>query len=418
MRELIIRELKKYCSHLNEGIDLSDDELAELIKNYSGNIKIINDFKGKILFNKPLTDKQKEAAKNFFERERLSNTILADLDSNSKLGEEVIKKGIQTYVDLIKTGKKHLFKTREDLPIKVGTPGPEWIKRNIDDLKELNKKLSPEFLDKKIKLPTGETTTLRAKSNEIIQTLEQDPNAYPGFIENGEWSIVNKIDTNYSNWFRMLAELDSDGRLKGSSPKEKVEYFFQQFPVEKILPQNKLDNLKIIENEFGVKIPTLSLADFEVLREFNKDFLNIRKRIMSSSERGEKNEINVKGTLKLFSDKAITENDIIHFSSYGNRVDQVFGIDMLVYMYLPDYSENKYWVPVQVKSDKASGNKSILLKFDIGGISIFPTKNPELDGNYGYLTHRNGTEKSLSDLMVYNNCRAKEDAQSCKKFDK
>lgn len=419
MREIIKRELNLLKSSINENLDISDDEMIRLIKNYSGNNKMINDFKKKALsVNVNFTDKQKQAAKDFFEREKLSHTILSQLDPTNDLGKEVIRLGIDTYVNLIKSSKKHLFKTREDLTIKVGTPGPEWVKRNVNDLTDLKNKLSEESLSKKIELPSGEETTIKAKVEQILKTLETDPNAYPGFIENGQWSIVNKLDTNWSNWFRILGELDLQKRLRGSSGKQKVENFFKQVPVNEILPPQKVENLRTIERELGVKIPTLSQADLEILIEFNKDFLNIKKRLMSSTERGDKNELNITGTIKLFSGGAISDNDIIHFSSHGNRVDQVFGIDMLVYMYVPAKGNEKYWVPIQAKSDKFAANKSILLKFDIGGIAVFPTKNPEIIGNYGYLTVRAGTEKSLDELLVYNKCRLKEDSQSCKKFDK
>ena len=419
MREIIKRELNLLKSSINENLDISDDEMVGLIKNYSGNNKMINDFKKKALsVNVNFTDKQKQAAKDFFEREKLSHTILSQLDPTNDLGKEVVRLGIDTYVNLIKSSKKHLFKTREDLTIKVGTPGPEWVKRNVNDLTDLKNKLSEESLSKKIELPSGEETTIKAKVEQILKTLETDPNAYTGFIENGQWSIVNKLDTNYSNWFRILGELDLQKRLRGSSGKQKVENFFKQVPVNEILPPQKVENLRTIERELGVKIPTLSQADLEILIEFNKDFLNIKKRLMSSTERGDKNELNITGTIKLFSGGAISDNDIIHFSSHGNRVDQVFGIDMLVYMYVPAKGNEKYWVPIQAKSDKFAANKSILLKFDIGGIAVFPTKNPEIIGNYGYLTVRAGTEKSLDELLVYNKCRLKEDSQSCKKFDK
>lgn len=418
MKDLIKKELENYKQPVNENFEISDDEMVQLIKNYSGSNKMINDFKKKATFGQSFTEKQKEAAKDFFVREKLSHTISAQLDPTNALGREVIRLGIDTYVNLIKSGKKHLFKTRDDLTIKVGTPGPAWIKRNIDDLNELKNKLSEKSLSKEIELPSGEVTTIKAKVEQILETLENDPEAYPGFIENGEWSIVNKLDTNYSNWYRILGELDSQGKLKGGSSKQKVENFFKQVPVVELLTPQKVENLREIENQLGIEIPTLSQADLEILKEYNKDFLNIKKRLMSSTERGDKNEVNITGTIKLFSGGAITDSDIVHFSSYGNRVDQVFGIDMLVYMYLPTHGDEKYWVPVQAKSDKVAANKSILLRFDIGGISIFPTKNPEIMGNYGYLTVKFGTEKSLDELLVYNKCRKTEDSQSCKKFDK
>jgi hypothetical protein len=146
--------------------------------------------------------------------------------------------------------------------------------------------------------------------------------------------------------------------------------------------------------------------------------INIKKRLINSTVKGDRNEQNIKGVFKLFSGGSIREGDIYDFSSYGNRVDQVFGVDMMVYMYLPQHGEEKYWVPIQAKTEKTQANKSNLLKFNIGGIAVFPTKNPEISGGYGYLTVRNGTEKSLEDLLVYNQCRKKADIQSCKKYDK
>jgi hypothetical protein len=418
MRELIKKELMLYRNSINEGLDFSEDDIKELIKNYTGTVKIINDFKSKVILGSELTPKQKESAKDFFIREKLSKTIMSNLDPSNDLGRYITKKGIETYLDLIKSGKKHLFKPREDLTIKVGTPSPEWVNRNINDLVEFRKNLPETSLLAKFELVGGEEITLKDKIDEILNTLRNDPNAYPGFIENGEWSIVNKLDTNYTNWFRILGELDEEGSLKGNTPKEKVELFFKQFPVESMLPSQKVENLKEIERRFGVKIPTLSQADYEILREFNKDFLNIKKRLINSTIKGDRNEQNIKGVFKLFSGGSIRENDIIDFSSHGNRVDQVFGVDMMIHMYLPPNGEEKYWVPIQAKSDKSQANRSNLLKFDIGGIAIFPTRNPEINGGYGYLTVRNGTEKSLDDLLVYNQCRKKADIQACKKYDK
>ena len=418
MRDLIKQELGKYKLSINEQLEISDAEVVELIRNYQGDNKFINDLKKKVIFNKPLTTPQSDAAKDFFVREKLSTTIESQLDPNKKLGKEVIKLGIETYLGIIKSCKKNLFKSREDLTIKISTPGPEWVQRNIRDLKDFKEKLSPEILSKEIELP-NETTSIGAKVEEIVNTLEKDPNAYPGFIENnGDWSILNKLDTHYSNWYRILGELDYKKKLIGDTPQKKVENFFKQVPVEQLLSPEKVENLKVIEKEFDCEIPTLSQADFEILREFNKDFLNIKKRLIKSTERGDNNEINIKGTLKLFSGNAISDNDILHFSSHGNRVDQVFGIDMLVYMYLPSHGEEKYWVPIQAKSDISAANRSMLLKFGIGGISVFPTKNKEIAANYGYLTTKYGTEKSLDDLLRYNMCRKKESSESCKKFDK
>ena len=414
MSDLITRQLKK---SLNESLDVSDEELNNLLRSYEGSNNFINDLKGKIVFNKQLTQKQKDAGKDFFIKEKLNKTLLPNLNLGTDLGKTIIKKGIETYVDLITSGKKHLFKSREDLNTKIGTPGPDWIKRNVVDLEELRNKLSPESLSKNIKFPNGVETSINSIITDIINRLKTNPESYPAFIEkNGEWSIINKLDTQYTNWFRLIAEADYYNRLKGATSEEKVNSFFKQVPVKDLIDSKKVENLKIIENLFDVKIPTLSRADLEILIEYNKDFLNIKKRLLVSSAKGDKVEGNIRGSLKIFSNNAITDSDIIDFSSPGNRVDQVFGIDMIVNMYVPAFSEEKYWVPIQVKSNKDRAKFSILLSYGIGGISAAPTNNEEIEGDFCYYTVKDGTEKSFQKLLEYNSCRKKQSSKFCKKL--
>jgi hypothetical protein len=413
MSDLITRQLRK---SLNESLDVSDEELNNLLRSYEGSNNFINDLKGKLVFNKQLTPKQKESGKDFFIKEKLNQTLLPNLNPTTDLGKKIIKMGIETYVDLIKSGKKHLFKSREDLNTRIGTPGPEWVERNINDLEKLKSNLSRESLTKNIKFPNGVETTIDSIIEDILNRLRTNPESYPGFIEkNGEWSIINKLDTQYTNWFRLIAEADYYKRLKGVTSEEKVNSFFKQVPVVDLIGSTKFENLKIIENLFDVEIPTLSRADFEILKEYNKDFLNIKKRLLTSSEKGDKVEANIRGGLKLFSGGAITDSDIIDFSSPGNRVDQVFGIDMLVNMYQPGFSEEKFWVPIQVKSNKDTAKFSVLLTYGIGGISVAPTNNEEIEGGYGYYTVKDGTEKSFQKLLQYNSCRRKKSSEFCKK---
>jgi hypothetical protein len=412
MRDLILKHLR---GPLIESLDISDEELNKSLEGYEGTNNFINDLKGKIVFNKQLTQKQKDAGKDFFKNEKLKKTLLHNLDSRTPLGKTIIKKGIETYISLIKSGKKHLFKSREDLNTKIGTPSPEWVKRNVKDLEKLKNNLSSDSLTKKITFPNGVETTIDSEIEDILNRLNNDPESYPGFIEkNGEWSVMNKLDTHYSNWFRLIGEADYHNKLKGVTSEEKVNSFFKQVPIGDLLDSKKVENLKIIEKEFNVKIPTLSQADYEILREYNKDFLNIKNRLLKSSEKGDRVEANIKGLLKLFSGGAITDNDIVDFSSPGNRVDQVFSIDMLVNMYQPWFNQEKYWVPIQVKSNTDSAKNSMLLGYGIGGISVAPTKNEEIEGGYGFFTVKNGTEKSFQKLLQYNSCRRKKNSEFCK----
>lgn len=403
MKENIRKHLEIYKMNIKESSDAGGDEVISLIKNYTGENQMINDFKGRLLFNKELTPKQKSAAEDFFTNEKLRKTILSNLDPSNELGRRITKKGIETYLTLLKTDKKFLFKPKDDRNVKVGTPSEAWTKRNIDDLKKFQEKLSDEQLSKWVNLPDG-GGILRDKIDEILEILENKPESFFGFIENGEWSIVNKLDTNWSNWFRIIAELDSENKLVGNTPEEKIENFFKQVPVSNFLHPNSLNGLRELEQQYNIEIPTISRAEYEILKEFNKDFLNVRQRILKSTLAGDRNEENIRGTFKLFLPKENNEISIIDFSSHGNRVDQVFGVDMMIHMYVPEISNQKYWVPIQAKSDKDKANKSKLLEHNIDGIAIFPTKNPELKpkGEYAYLTKRNGTERSLSDLLEYN----------------
>ena len=231
MRDLIKQKLEKHKLSINEQLEISDTEVVDLIRNYSGSVKFINDLKKKVITNKPLTVAQSDAAKDFFLKEKLSTTIESQLDPNKKLGKDVIKLGIETYLNIIKSCKKNLFISREDLSVRISTPGPEWVRRNIQDLTNFKEKLSEEILSKVIELP-NETTTIGAKVEEIINTLERDPNAYPGFIENnGDWSIMNKLDTHYSNWYRILGELDY---------KKKWRIFSNKFLLNRYYPLRKL----------------------------------------------------------------------------------------------------------------------------------------------------------------------------------
>lgn len=114
MKDLIKQQIEKHKLSINEQLEISDTDVVELIRNYSGSVKFINDLKKKVVTNKPLTVAQSNAAKDFFVKEKLSTTIESQLDPNKKLGKEVIKLGIETYLNIIKSCKK-IFSFREKI---------------------------------------------------------------------------------------------------------------------------------------------------------------------------------------------------------------------------------------------------------------------------------------------------------------
>jgi len=49
MKDLIKQELEKYKLSINEQLEISDTEVVDLIRNYQGSVKFINDLKKKVI---------------------------------------------------------------------------------------------------------------------------------------------------------------------------------------------------------------------------------------------------------------------------------------------------------------------------------------------------------------------------------
>jgi hypothetical protein len=203
-----------------------------------------------------------------------------------------------------------------------------------------------------------------------------------GFIEGNEWSILNKINTNYTNWSKLIAKRDKDGDLgEYISPKEKVLNYFKERPIEEIHDLSEFDEEQ--KRIIKTKVPTFSFADEDIITilrsaenpDEDYDFNKMRNRIMSTTDKGDNAENNFIAWLKL---NGIPNSDIRVFSSYGNLVDITFQCDLMVKL-------NDKWVPIQVKSsDKTTGSK--LLNYGIGGILVYPAPKKIRCGRWVYLT--------------------------------
>ena len=396
----------------------SDQEVKDLVASYTGSDKFIQSLQRTVLIKGTLTPKQFEKAKDFFYKVRKENTSF-DLIKNSKhLRKYVVRKGVEAYLDLLKTEKKFLFSKSET---KIKEPSSSWAGKNIEDLRFLYDHLNETDRNKVITLMDGTSGVFGDLIEDIIDRLQNNLGSYVAFIdESGDWSILNKIDTNYSNWADLISEYEIDKKLGEGGPKEKINEFFKVRPVESFFSPEDLKFLREIEEEKNIKIPTMSFAEYSIFQDSKNSYNKSIKNIKTTSEKGEKEEVNFRGYLyinTLFREHpSIKPEDVRDFSSYGNRVDQVFGIDLMVHMLVPIKKKGtveKRWVPIQVKSSKGDAESAYILSLGIGGLSVYrrtqaisgfnfgdEESESSSDTDYGTFGKLNGVEHSFNKTFI------------------
>ena len=347
MRDLIKRLLKEQTE---------ETEILDKIKSYSGKNDFILSLKNQLNNGKLLSIKQIEAAKKTLKKEQYKNYI--------------VSKGIDTYNKLIKTDKNLFFTVS---PVVIGKPSETWKEKNIEDLEEFREKMSGKVYNE-IKIGDKSDTVLNFIENEI-----NNINNRVGFIDNGNWSILNKADSNYSNWIELIDDYDKKNLLGNGDYKSKVDEFFKERNIDSILTTKQKNYIKSLElNLDGKKLPKeISFADYEIMDEIFNKKENIKKRIEITTGIGDAAEFDF---FEMLNKYKVPEENILNFSNPGNIVDQTFGVDGMVKMKKKG-DKSLTWYPVQIKNNPDDAKKVNVFK--IGGISIFPNK-----GGFGYYTSK------------------------------
>lgn len=290
--------------------------------------------------------------------------------------------GTKTYLDIIRGNKNILFsKILENKHIKISTPDETWYKENIDNLKDI-KKIFKSSLGE-ISWRDGDYLTYNEKIDKLIQRCVNKE--YVGFIEENAdrkvWSILNKIDTNYSNWESMInsrLRIPGGGEIDGSNRREVIQNYFKQRPLSDVLPPNRLINFNQYEKNIGTKINTISYAELDLIEAFGKKnsekLESIYEKIQFTTKMGD--ELESKFLTHLRNSKK-PDLKIIDFSTPGSIVDTAFGIDCAIFI-------NGVWYAVQVKageSGKDTAKSAYLHKLGINSISIY-----EKDNTFYYYT--------------------------------
>jgi hypothetical protein len=217
----------------------------------------------------------------------------------------------------------------------------------------------------------------------------------------------------------LIAEYELENKLGGGSPRDKINEFFKLRNVETFFSPEDLEFLREVENERNISIPEMSFAEYSIFQDSKNSYNKSIKNITNTSKKGEREESNFRGYLyiaTLFREQSITPEDVMDFSSYGNRVDQVFGIDLMVNMLVPIKKENrveKRWVPIQVKTSKGDAESAFILSLGIGGLSVYKRteaktgfnfgeedKDSDSDTDYGTFGKLNGVEHSFNKTFI------------------
>lgn len=370
-------------------------DTIDILRNYEGSDSILQDFKRKIEAGYNLTEKQFALAVKKLKSEFYSTSIYgqiinySDKPGNYPYRSMVISKGKETYNNIMRTSKRDFFKPGDGGVLKIDKPTDGWIKENKNSLKTFLKLTRDS--QKKFMFPNREfAMTTHEEAKALLDQLERKD--FWGFLEMKDskyvWSILNKVDTNYINWAKMISKRDLQGDLGSGSIKSKIDRYFEQQRIDNIYQKEMSDmddeTKRIIYN----KALTLSLAEFDLIESFLTHLSpesdtkaidhidNIMDRLKSSTNAGDMVE---EEFVLWLHNHGISKTDIKRFNTYGNLVDVTFQVDLIVKL-------NGNWVPIQVKNRETRTSK--LISYDIGGMIIYPAPERFQCGNWIFYNGR------------------------------
>jgi hypothetical protein len=273
----------------------------------------------------------------------------------------IIQEGKKTYQNIVNTDIKNSFNKQTDFTKTfIGHPSKEWAEKNIEDLLFFHDKLSEEQMSLSARINDNRRGKIGDLILNTIQILERNLDSFSVFIDDGQWSLLNKLDTNYGNWIRMIECCDEKQWLTSKDVMGKILEFFSFDGVDD------------------------SLAIRQLFSESYDDYKEVRNSIGKTTNLGNLFEKQVEN---LLIEHGIPFKD---FTEPGNRVDQLFGIDMFVELNRPT---GRKWIPIQVKSNEKQAKSSFILNLGLNGLCIYPKKTTNGNFNFVYKHNKSIVEK-------------------------
>jgi hypothetical protein len=373
-----------------------DMDIEKIVGTYKGNNPIIKDLQfNKIYKGINLTDEDIKIVKQSLQDEPKPTVDILKTEKPVDVNSLLQKKGTKTYLDIIKGEKNKLFnRILIDKHIKISQPDDRWFQDNIRDLEFLKKSFASS--KGKMRWLDGSYETFSERINRLIERCRKKE--YIGFIEENEdrkvWSILNKIDTNYSNWRKLIDDRlgKVNNGISGTNQVEVIENYFEQRSLDEVLPPERLTKFLELQEKLSTNIKTLSFAELDLLDAFGKKnsptLQEIYNNISRTTNIGNETEADFLMLLRNCKEPNI---EIVDFSTPGNVVDTAFGIDSAIKI-------NGVWFAVQIKAGKFARNsaqKSFINNLGINSLSIFK-KNNMFQFNYFSPTNKE-TEKSFNE---------------------
>jgi hypothetical protein len=309
-----------------------------------------------------------------------TKSIKQKIFDNNSIKNLITDLGIKAYNNLIKSSKKSLlsFIVNSEVKNMVGSPSQEWVDRNESDLYFFKEHINDNGKKHSFPERVGKYTVTQ-EIDKLLDSLQY--NDFYGFIEDGEWSILNRLGSNWSNWADMIKKRDDIGHLGNGDLESKIYEYFEQRPINKFVGINNKKNTELI--------PTLSMAEYDIIYAFvvlvekfkNDELDEIRARLKKTTEKGEHNENEF---IKFLGENGIT--NIVNFSSYGNLVDMTFQVDLMADI-------GGIWIPIQVKSNEKSAYSSKIHSYNFGGVAIYPSPKKSDCGKWSYIDKRDSYPK-------------------------
>jgi len=375
--------------------DDNNKEIRNKILNWIGDDSRMKNLMFKVYSKEKLSKEEIEFAKSFFEKEkklRMSdkNTMLKKVtdfrgayDQQSKIQEL----GKKVYLDIIKSDLtiflNNIFNPKSK--IQIGKPSDGWFEKNLEDLRQFYND-TKNYHNNIVSWQDGSKMSIGNKIIELGKRLRNQD--WIGIIENGDWSILNKVDTNYLSWAKEISKRQLEGDLPMGGDVYIIEKYFQERDVEDVLPKKWLQILKKIEQEKNMKVDKMSFAHVDFIDKFHEEKESILSEfvetLQNTTRKGDEFENEF---FELIRNKPDNFRKIKRYALWGNVIDINFGVD-------GSYFGKDGFKLIQVKSSESAAKKAFVKQLGIPYVSVYPQNPKNKVRNYKfYYYSENNTQK-------------------------
>jgi len=381
-----------------EAGDEADDDNKEIknkILNWIGDDGQMKNLLFKVYSKQKLSKEEIQFAKEFFEKEkklRISdkNTMskkVTDYRGAYEQQSKIQELGQTVYEDIIKSDLSiflnNIFNPK--FKIQIGKPSEGWFEKNLEDLRQFYND-TKKYHNNNVSWRDGTEMSIGNKIIELGKRLKNRD--WIGIIENGDWSILNKVDTNYLSWAKEISKRQVEGDLPMGGDVYIIEKYFQKRDVEDVLPKKWLQILKKIEQEKNIKVGKMSFAHVDFIDKFHEDkessYGEFVGTLQKSTQKGDEFENEFFQLIRNVPDNF---REIKRYALWGNVIDINFGVD-------GSYFGKDGFKLVQVKSSESGAKKAFVKRLGIPYVSVYPQNPKNKVRNYRfYYYSENNTQK-------------------------